>query len=178
MTTRVDSSRVAYFSCATHIFGVFYANSLATRLPISRVDFYQDESWRLESTRVESPTVLTLPHILGLFFTKSLATRLPISRVDFYQDESWRPESPRVELPTFLALPHILGVFYAKSLATRFPVTRVNTYHRRLDSMLVYWTTIACTRHTQSKTFANSLNMQKQFENMLGKRVMTRTRYR
>ena len=36
----------------------------------------------------------------------------------------------------------------------------------------------ACTRQTLSKTFANSLNMQKQFEKMLGKRVMTRTRYR
>ena len=33
-------------------------------------------------------------------------------------------------------------------------------------------------RQTLSKTFANSLNMQKQFEKMLGKRVMTRTRYR
>ena len=33
----------------------------------------------------------------------------------------------------------------------------------------------ACTHQTLSKTFANSLNMQKQFEKMLGKRVMTRT---
>ena len=33
----------------------------------------------------------------------------------------------------------------------------------------------AFTLQTLSKTFANSLNMQKQFEKMLGKRVMTRT---
>ena len=36
----------------------------------------------------------------------------------------------------------------------------------------------ACTRQTLSKTFANSLNMQKQFQKVLGKRMMTRTRYR
>ena len=33
-------------------------------------------------------------------------------------------------------------------------------------------------RVSLSKTFANSLNMQKQFEKMLGKRVMKHTRYR
>ena len=130
MTTRVDSP-----SCV-------YAKTLTTRLPISRVDFYQDESSRLESTRVESPTFLTLPHVIGVFYAKSLATRTLVSRVDFYQDESSRLESTRVESPTFLTLLHVLGVFYAKSLATRFPVTRVDTNHRRLDSMRVYWTTL------------------------------------
>ena len=37
----------------------------------------------------------------------------------------------------------------------------------------------ACTRQTfPSKTFTNSLNMQKQYEKMFGKRAMTRTRCR
>ena len=107
----------------------FTLKSLATRLPISRVDFYQDG--------LESPTFLTLPHVLGVFYVKSHATRLPITRVDFYQDESSRLESTRVESQTLVTLPHALGVFYAKSLATRLPISRVDFYQdesSRLES--------------------------------------------
>ena len=106
-TSRDDSSRIADLSCTSHVLGVFYAKSLATRPLISRVDFYPDESWRLESTRNESPTFLALPHILGVFYAKSLATRLPISRVDFCQDESWRLESSRR-----LFLPYLISFVY------------------------------------------------------------------
>ena len=40
---------------------------------------------------------------------------------------------------------------------------------------LCKWAACAC--QTLSKTFANSLNMQKQFEKLLGQRVITRTRH-
>ena len=79
---------------------------------MNRVDFYQHESRRLESSRVESLTIPTFPHILGIFYTKSLATRLTINRVDFRQDESWRLQSRRVESSRRLFLPYPIPLVY------------------------------------------------------------------
>ena len=63
MTTQVE---LLTFPTLFHILGVFYAKSLATRLPISQVDFTKSSSNDL--SRVELPTFPTLFHILSLFY--------------------------------------------------------------------------------------------------------------
>ena len=81
MTTQVE---LLTFPTLFHILGVFYAKSLATRLPISQVDFTKSSSNDL--SRVELPTFPTLFYILGVLYAtcKSPATRLPVTWVDTY----------------------------------------------------------------------------------------------
>ena len=49
----LDLTQVADFSSLTPYPWLFYAKSVATRFPVSRVNFHQDESWRLKSNQVQ-----------------------------------------------------------------------------------------------------------------------------
>ena len=119
-----------------------FLTALATRLPpISWVDFQQDESWRLESSRVKSPTFSTLSHIISLvYFTLSLSP-LDFQRVKSTFTKTSSNDSSQVESSRWLFLRYPISLVYftlIKSLATRLPVTRVDTYYRWVNSMRLY----------------------------------------
>ena len=104
-----------------------------------------------------------------------------ISAFRLNKNMSINPKS--VEFHQCHGKPHSICFFITISKITKEILPRfvVNWKHRLgLESAraaLCKWAT--CTRQTfLSKTFAKSLNIQKQYEKMFGKRVITRTRCR